>query len=271
MAGEFYQGPMPGDSVESVLMSAPSAPSRPPEPGSAPPIYEASGLRKTYRLGAIAIEALRGVDLVVARGEFVVVAGPSGCGKTTLFNLLGALDGPDAGRVLFEGKDLGRLTPREKTLFLRRQVGFVFQSFNLVPVLTAYENVEYPLWIDGLRGAERRRRTEEALASVGLAGRMHQRPDQLSGGERQRVALARGLVHEPRVILADEPTANLDSKTGAEIVGLLARMNSERGTTFLIATHDPAIVGTSPRTVRLLDGRVVADGRAGPARPGGPR
>ena len=262
---------MPRDSVESILMSAPPAARRPLEPESAPPIFQASGLRKAYRLGAIAIEALRGVDLVVMRGEFVVIAGPSGCGKTTLFNLLGALDGPDSGSVLFEGSDLGRLTPGEKTLFLRRKVGFVFQSFNLIPVLTAYENVEYPLWIDGLRGAERRRRTEEALASVGLAARMRQRPDQLSGGERQRVALARGLVHQPRVILADEPTANLDSGTGAEIVGLLARINSERGTTFVIATHDPAIVERSPRTVRLLDGRVVADERAGPSGPRGTR
>jgi putative ABC transport system ATP-binding protein len=240
-------------------------------PGGAAPLFEAAGLRKTYRLGAVTIEALRGVDLVVARGEFVVVAGPSGCGKTTLFNLLGALDGPNSGSVRFEGSDLGRLTAAEKTLFLRRKVGFVFQSFNLVPVLTAYENVEYPLWIDGLGRDERKRRTVEALASVGLAGRMHQRPDQLSGGERQRVALARGLVHDPRVILADEPTANLDSKTGAEIVDLLARTNSERGTTFLIATHDPAIIEKSPRTVRLLDGRVVADECAGLSRPGDAR
>jgi putative ABC transport system ATP-binding protein len=252
-------------------MSSPRAPSRPPGPDPAPPIFEASGLSKTYRLGAVIIEALRGVDLVVTKGEFVVVAGPSGCGKTTLFNLLGALDGPDSGSVLFEGGDLDRLTSTQKTLFLRRKIGFVFQSFNLVPVLTAYENVEYPLWIDGLGRAERRRRTEEALASVGLARRMHQRPDQLSGGERQRVALARGIVHDPRVILADEPTANLDSKTGAEIIDLLARTNTERGTTFLIATHDPAIIERSPRTVRLLDGRVVGDDRAGRLRPGSAR
>jgi putative ABC transport system ATP-binding protein len=252
-------------------MSGPGAPRRSVDSTSPPLILEASGLRKSYRLGAVTIEALRGVDLSVARGEFVVVAGPSGCGKTTLFNILGALDGPDSGSVLFEGSDLGGLSSTARTVFLRRKIGFVFQSFNLVPVLTAYENVEYPLWIDGLGRAERQRRTEEALASVGLAGRRHQRPDQLSGGERQRVALARGLIHEPRVILADEPTANLDSKTGAGIVDLLARTNSERGTTFLIATHDPAIVERSPRTVRLLDGRVVADERAGLARPGGAR
>jgi putative ABC transport system ATP-binding protein len=250
-------------------MSGSRASRWPLEPESAPPIFEAAGLFKRYRLGAVTIEALRGVDLVVTRGEFVVVAGPSGCGKTTLFNLLGALDQPDSGSVLFEGSDLRRLTAAEKTLFLRREVGFVFQSFNLVPVLTAYENVEYPLWIDGRDRAERRRRTEEALASVGLAGRMRLRPDQLSGGERQRVALARGLVHDPHVILADEPTANLDSKTGAEIVDLLARTNSERGTTFLIATHDPAIIERAPRRVRLLDGRVVADEGRGCPRPGG--
>jgi len=224
------------------------------------PLFEAAGLRKSYRLGAVTIDALRGVDLTVDSGEFVVVAGPSGCGKTTLFNLLGALDAPDSGSLLFEGDDLGRLSSSERTLFLRRKVGFVFQSFNLIPVLTAYENVEYPLWIDGLGAPERQRRTKDALASVGLAGRMHQRPDQLSGGERQRVALARGLVHDPRVILADEPTANLDSGTGAEIVELLARTNRERGTTFLIATHDAAIIEKSPRRVRLLDGRVVEDG-----------
>ena len=230
-----------------------------PESATAPLLFEASNLRKTYRLGEVTIEALRGVDFNVTRGEFVVVAGPSGCGKTTLFNLLGALDDPDSGSVLFEGGDLARLSPAERTLFLRRKIGFVFQSFNLVPVLTAYENVEYPLWIDGLGQAERKRRTKDALASVGLAERMHQRPDQLSGGVRQRVALARGLVHDPLVILADEPTANLDSGTGAEIVDLLARTNAERGTTFLLATHDPAIIDKSPRRVRIRDGRIVSD------------
>lgn len=224
-------------------------------------LLQARGLRKRYRLGEVSIEALRGVDLDVARGEFVVVAGPSGSGKTSLLNLLGCLDVPDEGQVLFAGTDLATLSEAEKTQRRRRQLGFVFQSFNLLPVLSAFENVEYPLWIDGVPRAERRRRAEEALAAVGLEDRLRHRPDQLSGGERQRVSLARALVHDPLAILADEPTANLDSRTAASIVDLLARMNAERGTTFLFATHDPAIVSRAPRTIRLRDGLVVEDTR----------
>ena len=219
-------------------------------------LFQARNLRKRYRLGTVVIEALRGIDLEVARGEFVVVAGPSGSGKTSLLNLLGCLDEPDEGQVVFAGADLASLSSAEKTQLRRRQLGFVFQSFNLLPVLSAFENVEYPLWIDGIPRAERKRRAEEALAAVGLGDRMRHRPDQLSGGERQRVSLARALVHEPLAILADEPTANLDSRTAAAIVDLLARMNTERGTTFLFATHDPAIVARAPRTIRLKDGMV---------------
>jgi len=219
-------------------------------------LFQARNLRKRYRLGTVVIEALRGIDLEVARGEFVVVAGPSGSGKTSLLNLLGCLDEPDEGQVVFAGADLASLSSADKTALRRRQLGFVFQSFNLLPVLSAFENVEYPLWIDGIPRAERKRRAEEALAAVGLGDRMRHRPDQLSGGERQRVSLARALVHEPLAILADEPTANLDSRTAAAIVDLLARMNTERGTTFLFATHDPAIVARAPRTIRLKDGMV---------------
>jgi putative ABC transport system ATP-binding protein len=222
-------------------------------------LFQARGLRKRYRLGDVVIEALRGASLEVERGEFVVVAGPSGSGKTSLLNLLGCLDEPDEGQVLFAGADLASMTPAEKTRLRRRQLGFVFQSFNLLPVLSAFENVEYPLWIDGVARAERRRRAEEALDAVGLADRRRHRPDQLSGGERQRVSLARALVHDPLAILADEPTANLDSRTAASIVDLLAQMNAERGTTFLFATHDPAIVSRAPRTIRLSDGVVVED------------
>ena len=219
-------------------------------------LFQARNLRKRYRLGAVVIEALRGIDVDVERGEFVVVAGPSGSGKTSLLNLLGCLDEPDEGQVVFGGEDLATLSAGQKTRLRRRQLGFVFQSFNLLPVLSALENVEYPLWIDGVPRADRRRRAEEALAAVGLSDRMRHRPDQLSGGERQRVSLARALVHEPLAILADEPTANLDSRTAAAIVDLLARMNAERGTTFLFATHDPAIVARAPRTIRLVDGMV---------------
>ena len=219
-------------------------------------LFQVRNLRKRYRLGTVVIEALRGIDLEVARGEFVVVAGPSGSGKTSLLNLLGCLDEPDEGQVVFAGADLASLSSADKTALRRRQLGFVFQSFNLLPVLSAFENVEYPLWIDGIPRAERKRRAEEALAAVGLGDRMRHRPDQLSGGERQRVSLARALVHEPLAILADEPTANLDSRTAAAIVDLLARMNTERGTTFLFATHDPAIVARAPRTIRLKDGMV---------------
>jgi putative ABC transport system ATP-binding protein len=220
-------------------------------------LFQARGLRKRYRLGLVTIDALRGIDLDVEKGEFVVIAGPSGSGKTSLLNLLGCLDEADEGQVLFAGKDLASLSPHEKTLLRRRQLGFVFQSFNLLPVLSAFENVEYPLWIDGVARAERRRRAEETLAAVGLADRLRHRPDQLSGGERQRVSLARALVHEPLAILADEPTANLDSRTAGTIVDLLSRLNAERGTTFLFATHDPAIVARAPRTIRLVDGTVA--------------
>jgi putative ABC transport system ATP-binding protein len=222
-------------------------------------LFQARGVRKRYRLGEVSVDALRGVDLDVERGEFVVVAGPSGSGKTSLLNLLGCLDAPDEGQVLFDGTDLASLSEAEKTERRRRQLGFVFQSFNLLPVLAAFENVEYPLWIDGVPRAERRRRAEEALAAVGLEDRLRHRPDQLSGGERQRVSLARALVHDPVAILADEPTANLDSRTAASIVDLLARMNSERGTTFLFATHDADILSRAPRRIRLRDGLVVED------------
>jgi len=222
-------------------------------------LVEARSVHRAYRLGEVAVPALRGVDFRLHRGEFAVVAGPSGSGKSTLLNLLGALDSPDEGSVIFEGRELAKASIAERTLLRRRRLGFVFQAFHLVPVLTAFENVEYPLVIDGVGRPERRERTEAALAAVGLAHRTGHRPDQLSGGERQRVALARALVHDPVLVLADEPTANLDSVTGGAVVELLARMNAERGIAFLLATHDPAIMARAPRVVRLADGKIVAD------------
>jgi len=220
-------------------------------------LLEARGLHRSYRMGHVEVAALRGVDFRLGRGEFAVIAGPSGSGKSTLLNLLGCLDEPDAGSVAFEGRDLGRATAAEKTLFRRRRLGFLFQSFHLLPVLSAFENVEYPLLIDGVGRRERRRRVEAALAEVGLEHRAGHRPDRLSGGERQRVAIARALVHEPVLVLADEPTASLDSATAGAVIGLLTRLNAERGVSFLVATHDPAIMARAPRVVRLADGRVV--------------
>ena len=221
--------------------------------------FEVRGLVKTYLEGTVTVHALSGVDLAVAAGEFLVVAGSSGSGKSTLLHLLGGLDRPDRGAVCFAGSDLLALTESERTIIRRHKLGFVFQSFNLVPVLSAYENVEYGLWLDGMARNERRRRVEDVLEAVGLADRMHHRPDHLSGGQRQRVALARALVHDPIAVLADEPTASLDSRTGSEMVELLLRLNTTRRTTFVFATHDPAIIARSPRVVHLADGRVVDD------------
>jgi putative ABC transport system ATP-binding protein len=228
------------------------------------PSWATRQLVRTYHEGAGDVFALRGVDLEIPAGDFVVVAGASGSGKSTLLHLLGSLDRPDQGQVLFDGVDLATRTESERTLIRRRQIGFVFQSFNLVPVLSAYENVEYGLWLDGVSKSDRRRRVEAALVSVGLGERMRHRPDRLSGGERQRVALARALAHEPLAVLADEPTANLDSRTGGAIIELLMRLNAERGTTFVFATHDPAIIALAPRVVRLTDGQIVEDLRRGP-------
>ena len=232
-----------------------------PPSGAAAPLFAARGLEKHYRLGGVEVAALRGVDLEIAAGELLVVAGPSGSGKSTLLHLLGALDEPDAGSVRFEGRDLAAVPERERTLLRRRHLGFVFQAFHLVPVLSALENVEYPLLIDGCRRSERRRRAEAMLERVGLGGRLGHRPDQLSGGERQRVAIARALVHDPRAVLADEPTGNLDSDNAAAILDLIAVLNRDLGTTFVLSTHDPALIRRAPRRVRLRDGRVDADER----------
>jgi len=225
------------------------------------PLFAARGLEKRYQLGGVEVAALRGVDLDIDAGELLVVAGPSGSGKSTLLHLLGALDEPDAGSVRFEGRDLAALPERTRTLLRRRQLGFVFQAFHLVPVLSALENVEYPLLIDGHRRGERRQRAAAMLERVGLGGRVDHRPDQLSGGERQRVAIARALVHGPRAVLADEPTGNLDSGNAAAILDLIATLNRDLGTTFVLSSHDPALIARAPRRVLLRDGRVATDER----------
>ncbi len=224
-----------------------------------PPLFSARAAAKRYALGETEVVALAGVDLEIAAGEFVAVAGPSGSGKSTLLHLLGALDSPDQGTVAIEGRDLALLSERERTRLRRRRLGFVFQSFHLVPVLSALENVEYPLWIDDVPAAERRQRARAMLSAVGLDARAAHRPDRLSGGERQRVAIARALVHRPAAVLADEPTGNLDSANGAAIFALLLAIRRELGTTFILATHDPTLMASSPRRIDLNDGRIVSD------------
>jgi putative ABC transport system ATP-binding protein len=226
-----------------------------------PAIIQARGLLKTYRLGGSVVRALDGVDLTVERGELMAVMGRSGSGKTTLLNVLGGLDRPDAGQVLVDGVDIARLNGSRLPRLRREKVGFVFQEFNLIPTLTALENVELPLRYAGVARSERRRRALEALSLVGMGGRVHHRPSQLSGGEQQRVALARALVNRPAIVLADEPTGELDTQTAAEVMSLVQRLNREMGQTFIIVTHDPAVAQRCRRVVRMEDGRIVSDER----------
>jgi putative ABC transport system ATP-binding protein len=228
------------------------------------PVFEARGVGKTYRQGRQPVDVVSNVDLTIGAGEFVVIAGPSGSGKTTLLNLLGGLDRPDRGVLRFAGADWGAMPEAGRVAMRRNRLGFIFQAFNLVPVLTAYENVEYGLWLCGVPSRERRARVEDALGAVGLAHRLTHRPDQLSGGERQRVALARAVAHTPLAILADEPTASLDSRTGADVLALFRHLNETHGTTFVVATHDPSIVAMAPRVLHLHDGQ-IASPSGGPA------
>jgi len=210
---------------------------------------------KTYRLGKVTVTALDGVSLAVKAGEFLAVAGPSGSGKTTLLNLIGCLDTPTSGEVVIDGEAIGGLSAGRRADLRARKLGFVFQTFNLIPVLTAWENVEYPLLLQRRRG-DVADRVRAALEHVGLADRARHRPPELSGGQQQRVAIARALVTEPALVLADEPTANLDSRTGHEIVELMRRLNRERGTTFVFSTHDPRIVNAADRVLEISDGRL---------------
>ncbi len=214
-------------------------------------------VRKTYRLGRLTVTALDGVSLTVAAGEFLAVAGPSGSGKTTLLNLIGCLDTPTAGEIEIDGERTGALSPGQRADLRARKLGFVFQTFNLIPVLTALENVEYPLLIRR-RGGDAGARARAALEQVGLGDRAGHRPTELSGGQQQRVAIARALVAEPALVLADEPTANLDSRTGQEIVELMRRLNRERATTFVFSTHDPRIMQAADRVLQVADGRLLS-------------
>ena len=220
-------------------------------------ILDGRGLTRTYWLGATPVAALSGVDVTISRGEFLVLQGPSGSGKTTLINLLGLLDRPDSGTLELDGRPVDAMDENERADLRRDRFGFVFQSFNLVAVLTAAENVEYPMMLKGMPREVRRGRARELLASVGIADKEAVRPDLLSGGQRQRVAVARALANEPEVILADEPTANLDSKTADEVLDLMTRINEDRGVAFVLSSHDPRVVARARRALTLKDGRLA--------------
>jgi ABC-type lipoprotein export system ATPase subunit len=220
-------------------------------------IVEARSVVKTYDSGSVSVQALRGVDLALERGEMASIMGPSGCGKTTLLNCLSGLDAVDGGEVLIHGVPLSAMSDRERTDYRARRMGFVFQYYNLMPVLTAVENVELPLLVARVGAVDARRRAFEALELVGIPQRARHLPEQLSGGERQRVTIARALVNEPAIVWADEPTGDLDSANAEEITALLRRLNVERSLTLLIVTHDPAVGAATDRIIRMVDGRVV--------------
>jgi putative ABC transport system ATP-binding protein len=222
-------------------------------------IVSVQNVSKDYLLGKTVVPALRDVSLEVNAGEFLSIAGPSGSGKTTLLNLIGCVDTPTGGVVLVNAKDTSRLSERALTELRLRTIGFIFQSFNLVSVLTVFQNVEFPLLLQGgLSGRERRERVGALLEAVGLQGHGKHRPSELSGGQRQRVAVARALVTRPALVLADEPTANLDSQTGANIIDLMKEMNRKDGTTFIFSTHDPKVMSHASAIVRIADGRIAA-------------
>jgi putative ABC transport system ATP-binding protein len=219
----------------------------------------ADDLQKTYRSGGHPLAAVRNVSFRVAPGETVAIVGPSGSGKTTLLGLLAGLDRPSGGRVVLDGTDLGTLSEDARARMRRERIGFVFQSFQLIPTLTARENVAVPL---ELRGVDGTARADALLARVGLEGRGHHYPAQLSGGEQQRVAVARAFVHRPGILFADEPTGNLDAATGARIIELMMELNREAGTTLVLVTHDPDLASRARRVIRLADGRIAADDRS---------
>jgi putative ABC transport system ATP-binding protein len=220
-------------------------------------ILETNNVSKQYQMGKVTVNALAGVDFNVEQNEFVAVMGPSGSGKSTLLHLLGGLDQPTAGEVTLAGRVLSTLSDKQVTITRRRKVGFIFQFYNLIPTLNAEENVALPLLIDGQRPKDYRERVEHLLGLVGLTERRRHKPDQLSGGEQQRVAIARALVTEPAIVLADEPTGNLDSKSGAEILKLLRQLCDELGQTIVMVTHDPRAASHADRIVFLKDGRVI--------------
>jgi putative ABC transport system ATP-binding protein len=224
------------------------------------PVIRLSDVRKDYLLGQTKVEALRGVSLAVDKGEFLAVAGPSGSGKSTMLNMIGCIDTPTSGTILINGRDVGGLSDRELTRYRRITVSFIFQSFNLIPVLDVYENIELPLLLQGNKDVkDRRSRVMHHIDEVGLSDRIKNKPGELSGGQRQRVAIARALAANPLLVLADEPTANLDSATGAKILDLMRTINKQDGTTFIFSTHDNRIMDRAARIIRINDGLIVED------------
>jgi putative ABC transport system ATP-binding protein len=217
---------------------------------------------RDFKIGEIETHALRGVNLSIEDGEFTALVGPSGSGKTTLLQLIGLLDQPTSGQVYINGKDATRLNRNQRADLRKGTIGFIFQFFALIPTLTAYENVEMPLLLNGTKPAERKARVNEMLAAVGLSDRAHHRPDQLSGGQQQRVAVARALAINPKVILADEPTANLDTENGKQVMDIMQRLNKETGVTFVFATHDPRVIDYANRVVTLQDGLITKDSKS---------
>lgn len=224
-------------------------------------IVELKGVTKVYKQGQVDVHALRGLDLTVHQGEFTAICGPSGSGKTTTLNLIGALDKPTSGQVMLEGKDLATMSRKQLSVMRRDRIGFVFQAYNLMPVLTAYENAEIVMAVQGTPPAERKKQVMKLLAEVGLEGMEDRRPNELSGGQQQRVAIARAIASGPAVVLADEPTANVDSETADKLLDIMEKMNKEHGVTFIFSTHDPKVMDKARRLVRMVDGAVQKDER----------
>ncbi|MEP7380887.1 MAG: ABC transporter ATP-binding protein [Gemmatimonadota bacterium] len=234
-----------------------------------PPLLEAVDVARAYALAGVPVLAVRGVSLTIEEGEYVAIVGPSGCGKSSLLNLLGAIDQPTRGRVSLRGRDVSRMSDREATDFRLRHIGFVFQRFYLMPMLTALENVELPMAEAGVASRARRARARELLAYVGLEARGGHRPAQLSGGEQQRVAIARSLANAPELLLADEPTGELDARTGRDVIALFDRLHAD-GMTIVVVTHDEVLARAARRVVHMVDGAIVSDERNAPAAAGGP-
>ena len=225
-------------------------------------IVSVRGLTRDYIQGSVTVHALRGVDLDIKDGEFTSLMGPSGSGKTTLLNLIGGLDSPTSGTVCVDGVQLSTLKPGPLSDLRLARIGFIFQSYNLIPVLTAYENAEFVLRLQGMPAKERRDRVMQTLADVGLQGMENRRPSELSGGQQQRVAVARAIAGRPALVLADEPTANLDSQTGNDLIALMKGLNKEYGVTFLFSTHDPKVINAASRVVSMVDGKIDSDTRS---------